>query len=68
VKIWGRTAEIRHFSLLIDPLAGPKNMREASHTYYVCTVCGYTSSEPVTGNCVSCASPAEEYEAVELAD
>ena len=52
----------------IEALAGLKNMRRASHTYYVCTVCGYTTSETVTGNCVACASPAGAYEAVELAD
>ena len=68
MKIWGRMPEVQHFNLLIDALVGAKNMQEASHTYYVCAVCGYTSSEPVTGNCVSCASPAEAYEVVELAD
>ena len=59
-----RKAEAQHFKLFTAALANLENMRGSRHTYYVCTVCGYTVSEPVTGNCVSCASPAEKYEAV----
>ncbi|HXJ96028.1 MAG TPA: ferritin family protein [Terriglobia bacterium] len=59
-----RKAEAQHFNLFTQAVANLESMRGIGHTYYVCTVCGYTVSEPVTGNCVSCGSPAEKYEAV----
>jgi len=40
------------------------NMKGKSRTYYVCTVCGYTAERPVPRTCVTCASSAEKYEAV----
>jgi len=67
VKIWRSEPEPNTSTWFIEALAGLKNMRRASHSCYVCRECGYTTSEPVTGNCVACASPAEAYEAVELA-
>jgi rubrerythrin len=59
-----RKAEAQHFNLFFAALSGLQNGWSVDKTYYVCTVCGYTVSEPVTANCVSCASPAEKYEAV----
>jgi rubrerythrin len=58
-----RKAEAQHFRLFRAALANLENMRGSQHTYYVCTVCGYTVSEPVTAACVSCGSPAD-YEMV----
>jgi rubrerythrin len=60
-----RKAEAQHFELFSQALEGLESMRGEGHIYYVCTVCGYTTAQPVTGNCVSCSSPAEKYEAVD---
>lgn len=61
---FARKAEAQHFQLFTQALGNLESMRGKSHTYYVCTVCGYTTPDPVTSNCVSCSSPAEKYEAV----
>jgi rubrerythrin len=57
-------AEAQHFRLFTEALNSLDKMKGESHTYYVCTVCGYTTAEPPTGDCVSCFSPSEKYEAV----
>ena len=59
-----RNAEAQHFRLFIEALDNLENMKTPGHTYYVCTVCGYTIADPPSGDCVSCASPREKYEAV----
>jgi rubrerythrin len=59
-----RTAEAQHFRLFTQALDNLDNLKGPAHTYYVCPVCGYTVPEPVTGNCVSCGTPGEKYEAV----
>jgi len=61
---FARRAEAQHFNLFAAAVKNLENMRGTNHTYFVCTVCGYTTYEPVTANCVSCSSPAEKYEAV----
>ena len=60
-----RKAEAQHFQLFSHAVENLENMRGKRHTYYVCTVCGYTTPEPVTDNCISCSSPKEKYEAVD---
>jgi len=59
-----RKAERQHSNLFANALTSLENGWEISRTYYVCTVCGYTVEEPVTGQCISCASPREKYEAM----
>jgi len=51
-------------ALFHKALANLEEMKGASHTYYVCSVCGYTAETPRAKNCDTCASPAEKYEAV----
>jgi len=61
---FARAAEAQHFRLFTEALNNLDNMKDKGHTYYVCTVCGYTIGEPSPGDCVSCSSPREKYEAV----
>lgn len=61
---FARNAEAQHFRLFTEALNNLDNMKGPGHTYYVCTVCGYTVADPPSGNCVSCSSPREKYEAV----
>jgi rubrerythrin len=61
---FARNAEGQHFRLFTEALSNLDNMKALGHTYYVCTVCGYTIEEPPSGDCVSCSSQPEKYEAV----
>jgi len=61
---FARNAEAQHFRLFIEALNNLDNMKAPGHTYYVCTVCGYTIADAPPGDCVSCSSPREKYEAV----
>jgi rubrerythrin len=61
---FARNAEAQHFRLFIEALNNLDKMKTPGHTYYVCTVCGYTIADPPSGDCVSCSSPREKYEAV----
>ncbi len=61
---FARNAEAQHFRLFTEALSNLDSMKGSGHTYYVCTVCGYTVGEPPSGDCVSCSSPREKYEAV----
>lgn len=60
-----RKAEAQHFRLFTEALGNLENMKGKSHPYYVCTACGYTTAEPPTGDCVSCSSASEKYQAVD---
>jgi rubrerythrin len=61
---FARKAEAQHFRLFTEALNNLDAMKDKGHTYYVCTLCGYTSGEAPSGDCVSCSSPREKYEAV----
>jgi len=61
---FARNAEAQHFRLFIEALNNLDNMKAPGHTYYVCTVCGYTIADAPSGDCVSCSSSREKYEAV----
>ena len=55
-----RKAEAQHFQLFSQAVENLESMRGKSHTYYVCTICGYTTPEPVTDNCISCSRSERE--------
>ena len=61
---FARNAEAQHFRLFLEALENLDTMKTRGHTYYVCTVCGYTLADPPVRDCISCASPREKYEAV----
>lgn len=62
---FARNAEAQHFRLFTEAVNNLDSMKAPGHAYYVCTVCGYTVADPPPGNCVSCSSPREKYEAVD---
>jgi rubrerythrin len=61
---FAQTAEAQHFRLFTAALKSLDQMKGESATYFVCTVCGYTTDELPATNCTSCLSPREKYEAV----
>jgi rubrerythrin len=61
---YAKTAEAEHARLYIEALNNLASTREQSRTYYVCTVCGYTTAKMDFNKCPSCFNPKEKYEAV----
>jgi rubrerythrin len=61
---YAKTAETEHARLYTEALNDLANRREKSRTYYVCTVCGYTTTKMDFSKCPSCFNPKEKYEAV----
>ena len=57
---YARTAEAEHFKLFSGAVRNLQNMKEAT-TYYVCTMCGYTTHNP-HAKCPSCGMVKERYE------
>lgn len=62
---YARAVDEQHFKLLSDVLKNLQKMRGKSRTYYVCTVCGSTSDQPVQEMCSICGGPAKDIEKVE---
>jgi len=56
---WGQNEILFHKALV-----NLNHMKGKSHTYYVCSVCGYTAEQPVPQTCGTCKNRAEKYEAV----
>ncbi|HLI63212.1 MAG TPA: ferritin family protein [Terriglobales bacterium] len=61
---YARNAEAEHAKLFMEAFNNLDNMRGKRKTYYVCTVCGYTTTNLDFEKCRSCYSPKERYEAV----
>jgi len=61
---YAKTAEAEHASLYTEALNNLGKKAEKSRTYYVCTVCGYTTAKMDFSKCPSCFNPKEKYEAV----
>jgi len=60
-----RTAETEHAKLYTAALGGLSGLQgNTGKTYYVCTVCGYTTEKLDFAKCPSCFSPKEKYIAV----
>ncbi len=56
-----RTAEAEHARLYQDTLVNLEQRRGPERSYYVCTVCGYTTTNLDFTRCPSCFSPKEKY-------
>ena len=56
-----KTAEIEHAKLYGDALKNLANMKGKGEVYYVCTVCGFTTTKTDFSKCPSCFSPKEKY-------
>lgn len=60
---FARAAEVEHAKLYTAALKNLDNMR-TSLVYYVCPVCGFTTSNPDFERCPTCATPKERFEQV----
>ncbi len=54
-------AEKIHADLYADALANLEQWKAAGKTFYICTVCGYTTTSPVKV-CILCAAPGEKFQ------
>lgn len=61
---YAKTAEAEHAKLYAEALANLPQMKGAGQEYYVCTVCGYTTTKMDFSKCPSCFSPKHKYEKV----
>jgi rubrerythrin len=61
---YARAAEAQHFKLFTEALNNLENLRGKSRTYYVCSICGFTSTEKATAECAGCPVHKEKYEAI----
>jgi len=61
---YAKSAEAEHAKLYQQALDNLESMRGEGQTYYVCSVCGYTTTNLNFAKCISCFSPKEKYEAV----
>jgi rubrerythrin len=60
---FARAAEAEHAKLYTEALQDPESM-QVSRILYVCPVCGFTTPEPVSERCPTCATPKERFERV----
>ena len=61
---YARGAEAEHATLFTNALSNLATMRVKGVTYYVCTVCGYTTTNLDFAKCHTCFSPKDKYVAV----
>ena len=61
---YARGAETEHATLFTNALGNMATMRVKGVTYYVCTVCGYTTTNMDFAKCHTCFSPKDKYVAV----
>jgi rubrerythrin len=61
---YARGAETEHAALFTNALGNMATMRVKGVTYYVCTVCGYTTTNMDFAKCHTCFSSKDKYVAV----
>ncbi len=61
---YAKTAEAEHAKLYSDSVKNLPTLKGAKVTYYVCTVCGYTTKDLNFAKCLSCFNPKDKYVAV----
>jgi len=61
---YAKSAETEHAHLYTEALNNLGNMRVKSITYYVCTVCGFTTTKIDFEKCPSCFNSKDKYVAV----
>ena len=61
---FAKIAEAEHARLYTEVRNKLADMRGPGQTYYVCTVCGYTTMTLDFAKCISCFSPKHKYQAV----
>ncbi|MGA7615988.1 MAG: ferritin family protein [Thermoanaerobaculia bacterium] len=58
---YARTAEIEHANLYSNAKKNLATLGDAKTTYYVCTICGYTTTNLDFTKCISCLNPKDKY-------
>ncbi len=58
---YAKTAEAEHARLYTEALNGLESMTGSAKTFYVCTVCGYTTTTLDFEKCPSCFNPKDKY-------
>lgn len=58
---FAKTAETEHAKLYADALNNLAKMKGKGQAYYVCTVCGFTTTKVDFSKCPSCFNPKEKY-------
>lgn len=61
---FAKSAEAEHARLYAETAKDPAKQKAAGVKYYVCTVCGYTTTKLDFEKCPSCFNPKEKYVAV----
>ncbi len=61
---YAKSAEAEHASLYTTAEGNLAQMKGKGETYYVCTICGYTTKKIDFEKCPSCFNPKEKYVAV----
>lgn len=61
---YASAAEAEHATLFTSALNNITTMRAKGVTYYVCTICGYTTTNLDFAKCHTCYSPKDKYVAV----
>ncbi|MFA6956915.1 MAG: rubrerythrin family protein [Thermoanaerobaculia bacterium] len=61
---YAKTAEAEHAKLYSESVKNLATLKGAKVTYYVCTVCGYTTKDLNFAKCLSCFNPKDKYVAV----
>ena len=61
---YAKTAEAEHASLYAEMAKNLEKMKGGAKTFYVCTVCGYTTTNLDFEKCISCFNPKDKYVAV----
>lgn len=59
-----KSAEAEHARLYSEARADLASWKAPSNGFYVCPVCGFTTSDPGLENCPSCFTPREKFELV----
>jgi rubrerythrin len=58
---YAKTAEAEHAALYGDASQNLESWKTAKKTFYVCTVCGYTTTNLNFEKCISCFNPKDKY-------
>ena len=58
---YAKTAEAEHARLYTEALDNLQSMTGGAKTFYVCSVCGYTTTNLDFEKCVSCFNPKDKY-------
>jgi rubrerythrin len=61
---FAKTAEAEHARLYTETSKDPAKQKAAGVKYYVCTICGYTTTKIDFEKCPSCFNPKDKYVAV----